>query len=335
MQSLNRKIIYSALSCLTLAILLVRCSGAEEPPVAEIITEVSRYLQGYPIEFTADLKGGENVGDYEFLFDFGDGFNAQGSTAYHTYMVPGTYEVTLTITSASQVDTDVLSVVIVPSLKLLATYNIRVDSPSGLSFGENQSTLWTVSDKPGGQIVEVDTLGNKVRTLNYSGMDLEGVSFDSRDSTLWVVEEDARQLIHLNSVGDVLSVQNISSVTGGGGLEGITLDTDRSLIYLLKEKDQGELITINELSQTQTQQRLSFAPDFSGLSYDATHDKLYVLSHEAASVFLINLDGSFTEMYAIDMVQPEGVVYDGLRQVFYIVDDTTEKLHKYGFWEQP
>jgi len=309
------------------------CGGSEEIPLAKIITEQSRLLRGYPIEFSADLKSGEDASDYDFLFDFGDSTTAIGIDVIHMYESPGNYTVTLTITGDSGSETDTRDIQVLNSLELVAVYSVRVDSPSGLSFGSDKSSLWTVSDKPGGRVYEIDTLGNQIRSLNYSGNDLEGISFDSRDSTLWMVDEHLGQLIHLSQDGDALGYQNISSVTDGGGLEGISLDVNHSKVYMLKEKDFGALIILDELSLTQSLQQISFAPDFSSIYYISSQNMLWVLSDEASNVYLVNLEGSFQDVYAIDMVQPEGMVYDEERQVFYIIDDTTEKLHKYKFWQ--
>jgi len=111
------------------------------------------------------------------------------------------------------------------------------------------------------------------------------------------------------------------------------MDVSHSRIFMVKEKDFGALITIDELSLTHSLQQISFAPDYSSIFYIPSQDKLWVLSDEASNVYLVNLDGSFQNVYAIDMVQPEGLVYDEERQIFYIIDDTTEKLHKYKFWD--
>ncbi len=313
--------------------LLLSCGGSEGVPLAKIITEQTRYLRGYPIEFSADLKSGEDAGDYTFTFDFGDSIVAMGAEVVHIYESPGNYTVTLTITGSSGTETDSRDIQVINSLELMAIYIVRVDSPSGLTFGSDKSSLWTVSDKPGGRIFQIDTLGNLLRSLNYSGNDLEGISFDARDSTLWMVDENLGQLIHLESDGRALGYQNISGVSDGGGLEGIAIDAIHSKIYMVKEKDFGALIVLDELSLSQSLQQIAFAPDFSSIFYISSQDKLWILSDEASNVYLVNLEGNFLDVYAIDMVQPEGLVYDEDRHIFYIIDDTTEKLHKYKFWD--
>lgn len=313
--------------------MLISCGESESIPVATIVTDHTRYLRGYPIEFTADLKSGENYSDYEFTFDFGDTTSSVGSQVIHTYQATGTYEVVLTITGSTGTETEKRTIRVLNSLELLETHNLRVESPSGLSFGESKNTLWTVSDKPGGRAVEIDLEGNTIRSLNYSGEDLEGISFDARDSTLWMVDESLNRLIHIDQSGNTIGYQNITGVSDGSGLEGIALDILHSRKFLIKEKDLGALVTLDESALTQTFVRLTFAPDYSGAYYAASSDELWIVSHEASSVYLVNTAGEFIESYGVYMEQPEGIVFDVANQKIYLVDDTTERLHIYGFWE--
>ena len=199
---MNRKIYINRILLIISLSVLLSCGGSEETPLAKIITEQSRFLKGYPIEFSADLKAGAAASDYEFTFDFGDSTSATGIEVVHVYDSPGDYTVSLTITGSSGAEKDTRDIKVLNSLELMAIYSVRVDSPSGLTFGSNKSSLWTVSDKPGGRVYEIDTLGARIRSLNYNGNDLEGVSFDSRDSTLWMVDENLGQLIHLGSDGE-------------------------------------------------------------------------------------------------------------------------------------
>ena len=322
-----------ATALVPLLFLLHSCGGAENIPIATILTDQTRYLRGYPIEFSADLKSGENSSDYEFSFDFGDTLSSQGSRVTHSYQAAGDYTVTLTITGASGVETDEITIKVLNSLELVASHSLRVDSPSGLSFGQDNNSLWTVSDKPGGRVVQIDLEGHTLRSLNYSGDDLEGISFDSSDSTLWMVDESQGKLIHIDTSGDIIGSQNISSVSDGSGLEGLAIDREHSRKFLLKEKDSGALITLDDLSLTQDYIRLTFAPDYSGVYYSSSLDKLWIVSHESSSIYLVNTSGEFLETYAVYMTQPEGIVFDETRQIFYLVDDTTERLHIYKFWD--
>ena len=49
--------------------------------------------------FTGSATGGTQP--YSYSWDFGDGTTASGQTVSHSYLLPGSYVVTLTITDAN------------------------------------------------------------------------------------------------------------------------------------------------------------------------------------------------------------------------------------------
>ncbi|MCK5079383.1 MAG: SdiA-regulated domain-containing protein, partial [Bacteroidales bacterium] len=65
----------------------------------------------------------------------------------------------------------------VGQLELIESYSIDVPEPSGLSFGPDNNTLLTVSDHTN-QVYEMDMQGNIIRILDYTGKDLEGVTYN-------------------------------------------------------------------------------------------------------------------------------------------------------------
>lgn len=319
-----------------IAIFLIFISCVNEPevgPLASIKTANNRYLQGYSISFSLELRKGAQASDYEFIWDFGDSLAGAGYELEHIYIYPGTYHIEVHTDGNSKSEILTKTIEVLPSLELVSTHSLNLDAPSGLSFGANGESLWIVSDKPSGKVVQVDLEGNLLRTLPYRGADLEGIEFDIRDSSLWVIDESLAELIHLDSNGVEISSQVINGIPGGGGLEGITLDITHSRMFLLKEKDFGALITLEQNGLEQSITHLNFAPDYSAIAYIPSTDKLWILSDESSTVYHTNIDGTPIADYGIDMVQPEGLVYDDVEGVFYIVDDTTEKLHKYRFWE--
>ncbi|MEA3287763.1 MAG: SdiA-regulated domain-containing protein [Candidatus Marinimicrobia bacterium] len=320
---------------LTLFLILNLLACEEQPvtiPDPIIQVETTRHLQGYPIHFTAELPANVNLDDLDFIWGFTDGQTARGIEVSHIYSEPGTYQVVLTIIGEKSSKSNSNMITIEPSLELIESYSLDVDEPSGLSFGLDNRTLWTVSDKSG-QVVHLDLQGNTLGSLAYQGTDLEGISFDTRDSTLWLVSENQATLIHIDTNGVELGSQWIAGVSDGSGLEGIALDPVHSRIFMIKEKDFSALLILDDSLETQTYQRIGFAPDYSGLYYSNMNDKLWMLSHEASSIYLTDTSGTLLETYAFFMEQPEGVVFDEVDSIFYIVDDATEKLHLYSFWE--
>jgi len=51
-----------------------------------------------PVTFTGSATGGTQP--YSFTWDFGDGSTATGQSVDHSYLLPGAYTVTLTVTDA-------------------------------------------------------------------------------------------------------------------------------------------------------------------------------------------------------------------------------------------
>ena len=315
------------------SVLLVACEDdLEVIPDAVIEIANQRSLQGYPVTLQASISAGTSIADFEFSWDFGDGATERGVMVNHTFQPPGNYVVKLTITGQASSKIDSITIEIEPSLELVDSYDLPVDEPSGLSFGSNKNRLYTVSDKTG-QIFELDLYGNQIRTLNYHGGDLEGISYDTRDSTLWVVDEGSANLIHLDTNGVVLSSQWIAGVSDGGGLEGIAVDPEDSRLFLLKEKDYSALLVLNDSLQRTAYERIGFAPDYSGLYYVKSIDRLWLLSHEASSVYLTDTSGAYISAYGFNLPQAEGLVFDETDSIFFIVDDSLEKLCKYKFWD--
>ena len=316
-----------------LSLILFSCEGEPDViPEAKISFGQSRFLQGYPINFKADLPTHYDLTGLDLSWGFTDGQTASGTEVSHIYAEPGFYDVVLTIIRNGSSKTTISSIQVEPSLQLVQSSSLNIDEPSGLSFGLKHETLWVVSDKTG-LVYQINFQGQTLRTLDYHGTDLEGISFDIRDSTLWLVSENQATLTHIDTNGVELGSQWIAGVSDGSGLEGVALDPINSRLFLLKEKDFSALLILDDSLQTQTYQRIGFAPDYSGLYYIHSTDQLWMLSHEASSIYLTDTSGTLLETYGFFMEQPEGIVFDELDSVFYIVDDAVEKLYKYKYWD--
>ena len=61
--------------------------------------DATTVCQGSPTQFTGQVTGGQNITNYQW--NFGDGQTGTGQSTSHTYAQAGTYQVTLTATSAS------------------------------------------------------------------------------------------------------------------------------------------------------------------------------------------------------------------------------------------
>lgn len=217
----------------------------------------------------------------------------------------------------------------VGTLKLIASYDIYVTEPSGLSFGSDKTTLLTVSDNTN-QVFEMDLQGNIIRTLNYAGKDLEGVTYNPDEDIVAVVEEADREvtLIDYSSGNKIETYKiNIPSNSPNSGLEGISYNTNNKLYYIVNEVNPDLLITWDPITGILGEETLSFAIDYSGIFADADHSLLWFVSDQAKSIYKCDYNARVLEIFNLDALKYEGIVVDG--NMIYMVNDATGKLYHY------
>src|SRR5947207_605303 len=84
-------------------------------PSASISYSPSNPLPLLPVTFTGSATGGTQP--YSYSWDFGDGTTASGQTVSHSYLLPGSYVVTLTITDANgQTSTTSRTIIVLTNL---------------------------------------------------------------------------------------------------------------------------------------------------------------------------------------------------------------------------
>jgi hypothetical protein len=84
--------------------------GSNQYPVAVISASTS----SGPIALTVDFSAGDSYDpdndELMYMWDFGDGYNATGSTVSHTYNTAGDYVATLTVFDGSNIDQDDITI---------------------------------------------------------------------------------------------------------------------------------------------------------------------------------------------------------------------------------
>ncbi len=216
-----------------------------------------------------------------------------------------------------------------PVIELINAYPINVDEPSGLDLALDNMSLWTVSDRRS-KIYQLDLTGQMMKEISIPGNDLEGISLDSSGETLWVVQESLGEILQVDTSGNEIHRIVIAGVRdGSGGLEGITMNSTNNHLFLLKEKDPSVLIELNTEYETALFKRISTALDYSGIDYNEVKDELWIISDQDKKVYRYDLTGAVLDSYPIDVDKAEGIAFDSVNNLVYIVSDSADSLYVY------
>jgi uncharacterized protein YjiK len=212
-------------------------------------------------------------------------------------------------------------------------FALDILEPSGLAYCETDNTLWTVSDNTN-QIYQIDMDGNILQTLAYVGQDLEGICYDYSTSTLWVVEESLNDLVNVSLQGVELQRYDIPIPTGdNSGLEAVCIGKDHTF-YLMKEKNPGKFIELNDDFSIKNSLELDFADDYSGMCWDDENEVFWIVSDQSREAFLWTETTGVTENYSLNFEKAEGVALVPGTDYVYIVSDSEQTLYKYRIEEE-
>jgi len=217
-----------------------------------------------------------------------------------------------------------------PSLPLIASIALDVNEPSDLAIDETGTKLWTVSNGPD-SVYQLDTAGNRVKTLKYDGQDLEGVAYDPATSTLWVAEENQRSLVHMDLDGNVIQKHDLA-LTGelNSGLEGVCFDGAGNLV-VLNEKSPGMFIQLDPSVTIASKDTLTFAGDYSGITYVPASAQFWIVSDQSHRLYLWSKAGGVSKEYDLPFLKAEGVAFDPATNRVYVVSDSEKRLYVYQY----
>lgn len=209
---------------------------------------------------------------------------------------------------------------------IIDTYNLSILEPSGLSFSADKESLFVVSDL--GMIYQISLTGSTLNEFPFVGEDLEGITVDPITSDIYVCEERKGNLVRLNSSGTMQNSYNLLTNPGNSGLEGVTYNAASNEFYLLKEKNDGLLIKYSVENNLSTSINLDFSIDYSGIYYNESTHKLWVVSDESRTLTQCNLNGSVIKSYNFPISGVEGIVVNDEETEAYVVSDPNNKLYK-------
>lgn len=232
--------------------------------------------------------------------------------------------------------------------------------PSGLAFAPDGS-LWTVSDETK-KLFQINTKGELLAILDIDNQGLEGITFDSEGRICVVNEEADKIIVYDPQTGDKITDQWLEDIEGfsvlakhfegdqNKGLEGITYDSLRSEMLLLKEAKPKLLITLTEkldqvISVNHLDKQNGFSDkntkskklDVSGMCYDAVRDLLWIVSDKAKRIYTFDRSrGCVIQNFALEygksdkkIKKAEGVAVDLESHYLYVVSDEDAALYVY------
>ena len=211
-------------------------------------------------------------------------------------------------------------------------FSLSIAEPSGLSYSVDKQSFYTVSDR--GTLYNISIDGKTIKQLHYTSEDFEGVTVNPNNGKIYVVKERVGELVELDSDGWKSNTYKIIGDSGNSGLEGVTYDAKRDLFYMLKEKDPNMLITYSIADGITKNINLDFALDYSGIFYNQSTDKLWIVSDESNTLTRCDLEGNAEKSYALDNLQGiEGIVVNDDETIAYVVSDPNNKLYKLNLVE--
>ncbi len=211
------------------------------------------------------------------------------------------------------------------NLVLVKSYSLAIGEPSSVVFDVSGKYLWIV----GGQkerIYQTNLTGEIIQTLDYKGIDPEGIVCDKRDSTLWVVEEYDRELVHLDTLGLELNRAQIP-VDGNDndGPEGAVFD-DNSHLMILKEKLPSLAVETDSVFNLIRLKEITFADDVSDITWNPNTKTFFIVSDQSRGVYEWTFDRGVINSYSLPSNKYEGIAIDPNNGLFYLVNNDLATL---------
>lgn len=219
------------------------------------------------------------------------------------------------------------------SLILIQEINLGMEEPSGLSIDPIGGFLYCVNDPPNNKVYKLDMEGEIISVFPFRGRDLEGVCFDPRDNSIWVAEEGDKRIIHLAEQGYEISHSDIDLTidNSNSGLEGLCFEPTTNSFFSVTEKNPASFVHLDSMLRVVSQDELNFATDFSGIATGRKNGEFLILSHEDKHLYEWSMSQGLQASYKFDVKQAEGIAFDPLNKLIYIVCDAESKLYVFEF----
>lgn len=216
------------------------------------------------------------------------------------------------------------------SPEFVTNYKLSLPEPSDLALSIDGKSLWTVSDSISA-VYKISFDGHILKQIAVDGYDLEGVT-QINDTTLAVILERDRTIVIVDTNGVELNRVKINkSGELNLGFEGITYNSDNKHLYIVNEKEPGELIEIDENYDIVKETILTFAKDYSGINYNKDENGFWIISDESSMLAKCDINGNVINSFSFKLRQIEGVAVDKKNKLIYLVSDPEEEMYIYKY----
>lgn len=219
-----------------------------------------------------------------------------------------------------------------------------IDNLSGITYNPATNSLWVITNNPQ-QLLELDAdwlITRRIELDNFE--DTEALAYAGHQRMIIADERDQSIVVAaIDSTTNRLDKEQLKRITldthGGEntGFEGIAVDIENQLIYVVRERNPMTLITVKGLLGDKQGLELRsghgadvtdiYLDDLSGLHFDSGSGNLLVLSDESRAVAEITPAGtkvSYLDLIAgfhglgADVPQAEGVAIGPAGDLFVV-----------------
>lgn len=211
----------------------------------------------------------------------------------------------------------------------VASYETSIRDLSGLTLGDDNQSLWTVSDSTA-KIYNISLKGDILKVISVNSVDMEGITYDSLSKSFWVVEERQREVVNISKTGRELGryAVDVRAFDSNSGLEAICIGSNNELV-VLNEKHPMMLIELSKDFVPKAKQELSISKDLSGIAYDDKRGSYWIVSDQSQWLLQWSPIKGLMARYELPYIKAEGVAINTEKDLIYIVSDFTEKLYVY------
>lgn len=206
---------------------------------------------------------------------------------------------------------------------LIASYEIGVQEPSGLAYDPVRGLLLVVSDEGG--FFALNKRGEVVESHPSPEGDLEGIAFDPARKLIYIAEERERRIFLLNRSGKVLRSFRVDLAGHNGpdnkGIEGLTLDTKRDHLFLVKERSPFFVMELDREGKPLRTFKVEGISNLSGIHYLERTGNLLLLSRGSQKVLEVTREGKLVgEPISIGFPNAEGIALDEEGYLYLTLD---------------